>query len=80
MVLKFIRRISDEKEDYYDSDIEVDGVRLHANLFTVFDGNALGFKERGLDLVMDLMDQAQKMMEDDDLTEGALKRLAPGNE
>ena len=33
-----------------------------------------------LDLVMDLTDQAQMMMENDDLMEDALKRLAPGNE
>ena len=72
--------MADEKEDYYDSDTEVDDFGLNANLFTALDGNALCFKERGLDLVMDLMNQAQKMMEDDDLTEDALRRLDPGNE
>ena len=79
-MLKVIRRMDDEKEDYYDSDTEVDDFGLHAQLFTELDGNALGFKARGLDLVMDFIDRAQRMMEGDDLTEDALRRLASGKE
>ena len=80
IVLKVIRRIADEKEDYYDSDTEVDNFGLYDKFFTELDGTALGCKERDLDLAMDLTDQAQRMMEDDDLTDDALRRLAPGNE
>ena len=71
--------MADKKEDYYDSDAEVDNFGLDDKFFAVLDGNALGCKARNLDLVMDLTYQAQQIMEDDDLTEGALKRLAPGN-
>ena len=80
IVLKAIRRMADEKEDYYDSDAEVDDFGPHAKFFTVLDGNELGFKARGLDLVMDFTDRVQRIMKDDDLTEDALRRLAPENE
>ena len=79
-MLKVIRRMADEKEDYYDSDTEVDDFGLNANFFTALDGNALGCKARDLDLVIDLTDRAQRMMEDGDLTEGALRRLATVND
>ena len=79
-VLKVIRRMADKKEDYYDSDTEVDDFGLHAQFFTELDGNALGFKARDLDLVMDFTDRVQRIMKDDDLTEDALRRLAPENE
>ena len=72
--------MADKKEDYYDSDTEVDNFGLDDKFFAVLDGNALGCKARNLDLVMDLMDRAQRMVEDDDLTEDTLRRLAPGNE
>ena len=72
--------MANDKEDYYDSDTEVNYYGLHAKYFTVLDGNALGFKAIYLDLVMDFTDQPQRMMEDKDLMEDALMRLAPGNE
>ena len=80
MVLKVIRRMADEKEDYYDYDTELDDFGLHDNFFNALDGNAMGWKARDLYLVMHLTDRAQLKMEDDDLTEDALRRLAPGNE
>ena len=55
-VLKVIRRMADKKEDYYDSDTEVDDFGLHAKFFTALDGNAMGFKESYLKLVIDLTD------------------------
>ena len=79
MVLKVIRRMADEKEYYYGSDTEVDDFGLNDNFFNVLDGNALRFKARYLDLMMDLTDRAQRTMEDGDLTEDALRRIAPGN-
>ena len=72
--------MADEKEDYYNYDTEVDDFWLHNKLFTALDDNALGCKARYLELVMDLTDRAQRMMEEDDLTEDALRRIAPGNE
>ena len=72
--------MTNEKEDYYDYDTEVDYFVLHAKLFSSLDGNALGYKARDLDLVMHLTYRAQQMMEDDNLTEDALRKLAPGNE
>ena len=72
--------MADEKEDYHYYDTEVDDFGLHAKLFTALDMNVLDYKARDLYLVMDLMDQAQRMMEDDNLKEDALRRLAPGNE
>ena len=80
IVMKVIRRMADEKEYYYDSDTEVDDFGLHAKFFTAFDGNEMGCKASDLDLAMDLTDQVQRMMEDNNLTEDALRRLAPGNE
>ena len=80
ILLKSIRSVDDRKEYYYDSDTYIYDFVLHAKFFTVFYGNALGFKARDLDLVVDLTDRAQQKMEDDDLTEDALRRLAPGNE
>ena len=35
---------------------------------------------KGLDLLTDLKDRVQRIMEDDDLTEDALRWLAPGND
>ena len=72
--------MADEKEDYYDSDMDVDHFDLHAKFFTALDGNALGCKARDIDFVIDLTARARLMMEDDDLTEDALRRLAPGKE
>ena len=42
IVLKAIIRMAYEKEDYYDSDAEVDDLELHGKFFTALDGNALG--------------------------------------
>ena len=72
--------MADQKEDYHDSDIEVDDFILNAKFFTSLYGNALGYKARDLDLVLDLTNQVQRMKEDDDLTEYASRRLSPGNE
>ena len=80
ILLKSIRSVDDGKEYYYDSDTYIYDFVLHAKFFTVFYGNALGFKARDLDLVVDLTDRAQQNMEDDDLTEDVLRRLAPGHE
>ena len=72
--------MADKKEYYHDFDTEVDDFGLHAKLFTELDENALGYKEIHLYFMMDLTDWAQRMMEDDNLTEDASRRLAPGNE
>ena len=80
IALKVIRRMYNKKEDENDSDTEVSDFGLHAKLFTALNGNALGCKARDLDMVMDLTDRAQRMMEDEDLTEDALRILALGNE
>ena len=80
IVLKVIRKMADEKEGYYDYDTEIDDFGLHDKFFTAFNGDAMGFKEMDLDLVVDLMDRAQLMMGYDNFTEDALRRLTPGNE
>ena len=67
-------------ENYYDSDTEVDTFGLYSKLFTSLDDNTMGFKARDLDLVMYFTYRVQRMMEDDNLTEDSLRRLAPGNE
>ena len=72
--------MANEKEDYYDYDTEVDDFGLHVKFFTELGGVELGYKVRDLNLVMNLTDRAQRMMVDDDLTEDALRILAPGNE
>ena len=72
--------MADEKEDYYGSDTDGDDFDLHGKFFTALDGNALGCKARDIDFVIDLTARAQLMMEDDNLTEDAFRRLAPGNE
>ena len=56
IVLKVIRRMAGEKEDYYDSNTEVYDFVLHAKFFTASDGNSLVFKATDLDLVIYLTD------------------------
>ena len=72
--------MADEKEYYYDYDTDVDDFRLNAKFFTALHGDEMGYKARYLDLVMDLTDRVQRMMDDEYLTEYALRRLALGND
>ena len=79
-MLKAIRVMADKKGDCNDSDTDVDDFELHDKFFTALDGNALGCKARDIDFVIDLTARARLMIEDDDLTEDALRRIAPGKE
>ena len=80
VVLKEIRAMANKKEDYYGSDMDRNDFDLHGKFFTASDVNAMGCKARDMDFVIDLTARAQLMMEDDNLTEDALRRLAPRKE
>ena len=80
VALQAIIVMADEKEDYYSSDTDGDDSDLHVKFFTALDENTLGCKDMDVDFVIHLTARARLMIEDDDLTEDALRRLAPGKE
>ena len=76
VVLKSLKKMAREREDYYDADGDNDN-GLYEKFFQALSGDVLGTESRDVPFVIDLAERARQMMADEDLTEDALKRVAP---